>query len=134
MSLEGDILTVGTRRWDLSKKGKVYLLGAGKACNAMAQAVCDVLGERITKGIISVKIVEEQDRYCNTDVYVGGHPLPNEEGMEAAGRMIELIENASADDLFICVCSGGSSALLTYPVEGISPVSYTHLDVYKRQP
>lgn len=120
MSLEGDILTVGTRRWDLSKKGKVYLLGAGKACNAMAQAVCDVLGERITKGIISVKIVEEQDRYCNTDVYVGGHPLPNEEGMEAAGRMIELIENASADDLFICVCSGGSSALLTYPVEGIS--------------
>ena len=58
MSLEGDILTVGTRRWDLSKKGKVYLLGAGKACNAMAQAVCDVLGERITKGIISVKIVE----------------------------------------------------------------------------
>ena len=120
MHLEGNVLHVGERSWDLSKKNRVYLLGAGKACNAMAQAVCEVMGEKIAKGIISVKIVEEQDRYCNTEVYVGGHPLPNEEGMEAAKAMIDLIENAAADDLFISVCSGGSSALLTYPVEGIS--------------
>ena len=120
MHLEGNVLHVGERSWDLSKKNRVYLLGAGKVCNAMAQAVCEVMGEKIAKGIISVKIVEEQDRYCNTEVYVGGHPLPNEEGMEAAKAMIDLIENAAADDLFISVCSGGSSALLTYPVEGIS--------------
>ncbi len=120
MYLDGDILTVGSVKWDLSQKRNVYLLGAGKACNAMAQAVCDVMGERITRGIISVKIVEEKDHYCNTDVYVGGHPLPNEEGMEAARKMIELIDQASEDDLFISVCSGGSSALLTYPVEGIT--------------
>ena len=120
MHLEGNVLHVGERSWDLSKKNRVYLLGAGKACNAMAQAVCEVMGEKIAKGIISVKIVEEQDRYCNTEVYVGGHPLPNEEGMEAAKAMIDLIESAAADDLFISVCSGGSSALLTYPVEGIS--------------
>lgn len=120
MRLDGDILTVGNRTWDLSNKDRVYLIGSGKACNAMAGAVCDILGERITKGIISVKIAEEQDRYVNTDVYVGGHPLPNEEGMLAAQRMIELIEGATERDLFISVFSGGSSALLTYPVEGIT--------------
>ena len=120
MRLDGDILTVGERTWDLSKKKNVYLVGAGKACNAMAQAVCEVLGERLTKGIISVKIAEPTDSYVNTDVYVGGHPLPNAEGMIAAEKMLELADNASSDDLFISVISGGSSALLTCPVEGIT--------------
>lgn len=120
MHVEGNVLHVGVKSWNLESKRNIYLLGAGKACNAMAQAVCDVLGERITKGIICVKIKEEQDHYCNTDVYVGGHPLPNEEGMLAAQKMIDLILQAQPDDLFISVCSGGSSALLTYPIEGIT--------------
>jgi len=120
MSLKENILRIGIKQWDLSQKKHIYLIGAGKACNAMAQAVCDVLWDRITKGIISVKIVEDQDRYCNTDVYIGGHPLPNAEGMKAAQKMIGLIRQADKDDLFISVCSGGSSALLTYPVEGIT--------------
>ena len=120
MHLDGDILTVGERAWDLSKKKNIYLVGAGKACNAMARAVCEVLGHRLTKGIISVKIAEPTDRYINTDVYVGGHPLPNADGLLAAEKMLELIETAGPDDLFISVISGGSSALLTCPVEGIS--------------
>ncbi|MBP7278869.1 MAG: DUF4147 domain-containing protein [Sedimentibacter sp.] len=120
MSLDGDILTIGERSWDISKKKNIYLIGAGKACNAMAQAVCDVMGERISRGIISVKVKEEHDHYFNTEVYVGGHPLPNEEGMKAARRMLELINQAGSDDLFISVFSGGSSALLTYPVNGIT--------------
>lgn len=120
MRLSGDVLTVGNRRWDLSRKKNIYLLGAGKACNAMSEAVCNILKERITKGIISVKISEPQDKYINTDVYIGGHPLPNEEGQKAAKAMLELIAGADKDDLFISVCSGGSSALLTYPVDGIT--------------
>ena len=40
MRLDGDILKVGNRSWDLRKKRNVYHIGAGKACNAMAQAVC----------------------------------------------------------------------------------------------
>jgi len=120
MCLNGDILTVGERKWDLRKKKNIYLIGAGKACNAMAQAVCEILGERITRGIISVKIAEPQDHYVNTDVYIGGHPLPNAEGMAAAQKMLELIDSAGEDDLFISVISGGSSALITCPIEGIT--------------
>lgn len=120
MSLEGNILTVGKEKWDLDTVGNIYLFGAGKAANHMAMSVCDILGDRLTHGIVCVKIAEPDDTYVHTDIYVGGHPLPNEEGMKAAKAIIEMIENADKNDLFISVFSGGSSALLTYPVEGIT--------------
>lgn len=49
MHMEGDILHIGTKSWDLSKKKNVYLLGAGKACNHMAMAVDEVLGDHLTR-------------------------------------------------------------------------------------
>ena len=54
--MEGDVLCIGSRRWDLSKKRNVYLLGAGKACNHMAMAVDEILGDHLTRGIAIVKI------------------------------------------------------------------------------
>ena len=120
MSVDGNCLTIGTRRWDMDKLGNIYLFGAGKACNAMAMAVCDVLKEKLTEGVISVKIAEDNDTYINTRVYVGGHPLPNEEGYRAAEDIIQMIDKGKPGDLFISVISGGSSALLTCPKEGIT--------------
>lgn len=118
--MEGDILHIGTRQWDLSKKRNVYLLGAGKACNQMAMAVDEILGEHLTKGIAIVKIAEDTDVFHHTDVYVGGHPLPNEEGLRACKEILKLVDNATADDLFLVVISGGSSALMSCPIDGIS--------------
>lgn len=118
--MEGDILHIGTKQWDLSKKRNVYLLGAGKACNHMAMAVDEILGDHLTKGIAIVKVSEETDVFRNTDVYVGGHPLPNEEGLRACKEILKLVDNATADDLFIVVISGGSSALMSCPIEGIT--------------
>jgi len=120
MRLEGDVLHIGTRSWDLSQKRNVYLFGAGKACNHMAMAVDHVLGDRLTRGIAIVKIREETDRFNRTEVFVGGHPLPNEEGYRASREIIRTIDQAGADDLFIAVISGGSSALMSCPVDGIS--------------
>lgn len=120
MRLEGAILHIGVRSWDLSKKRNVYLIGAGKACNAMAQAVDEILGDRLTAGFAIVKIREASDVFRRTKVFVGGHPLPNEEGLAACKEILDVVEGASKDDLFIIVISGGSSALMSYPVEGIS--------------
>ncbi|MGN6763833.1 MAG: glycerate kinase type-2 family protein [Rhizobiaceae bacterium] len=120
MRMEGDVLHIGTRSWDLSKKRNVYLFGAGKACNHMAMAVDHVLGDRLTRGIAIVKIHEETDRFNKTEVYVGGHPLPNQEGFRASKTIIEIVERAGPDDLFIVVISGGSSALMSCPIDGIS--------------
>ncbi|MCC2254389.1 DUF4147 domain-containing protein [Ruminococcus sp. CLA-AA-H200] len=120
MHVDGDILHIGTKTWDLSKKRHVYLLGAGKACNHMAMAVDEILGDRLTKGIAIVKIAEETDHFRNTDVYVGGHPLPNQAGYEACLKILDLVDHAGPDDLFIVVISGGSSALMSCPIEGIT--------------
>jgi glycerate-2-kinase len=98
----------------------VYLVGAGKACNAMARAVDGVLGDRLTRGIAIVKVSEETDVFNRTEVYVGGHPLPNEEGHRASRAILDLVDQAGPDDLFIGVVSGGSSALMSCPIEGIS--------------
>ena len=60
MSLSGSILTVGRKKWDLSKKKHVYLVGAGKACNAMAMAVDEILWGLADKGDLHCK---DQGRY-----------------------------------------------------------------------
>ncbi len=120
MRMEGSVLHIGTRSWDLSQKRNVYLVGAGKACNHMAMAVDHILGDYLTKGIAIVKILEETDRFNRTEVFVGGHPLPNEEGHRASRKIIELVEQSGPQDLFIAVISGGSSALMSCPIDGIS--------------
>lgn len=120
MRLDGNILHIGIRSWDLSKKRNIYLIGAGKACNAMAMAVDDVLKDHLTAGYAIVKIKEDTDVFHKTQVFVGGHPLPNEDGYNACKVILDVVDNATKDDLFIVVISGGSSALMSYPIEGIS--------------
>jgi glycerate 2-kinase len=120
MRLDGDILNVGTKSWDLSKKKNVYMIGAGKACNHMAMAVDEILGDRLTRGFAIVKIPEDTDYYRNTEVFVGGHPIPNEEGLRACKIILDVVDNATKDDLFITLMSGGSSALMSCPVPGLT--------------
>src|SRR5262249_51915538 len=103
MKRDRDILTIGTRSWDLSTKPNVYLTGAGKASNHMAMAIDEILGDRLTRGIAIVKIAEDTDRFHRTEVHEGGHPIPNEAGHRASLAILELADNASADDLFIAV-------------------------------
>ena len=118
--LDHNLLRIGTRSWDLSRKRNVYLVGAGKACNAMAMAFDEILGERLTRGIAIVKDPDPADVFNRTEVYVGGHPLPNEEGYRASRKILGLVDQAGPGDLFIGVISGGSSALMNCPIEGIS--------------
>jgi glycerate 2-kinase len=118
--LDGHTLHVGTSSWDLSRKRHVYLVGAGKACNAMASALDEILGDHLTKGIAIVKVFEERDVFRNTDVYVGGHPLPNQAGYEASLKILDLVDQAGPEDLFIAVISGGSSALMSCPIPQVS--------------
>lgn len=120
MSVQNGQLTIGQKKWNLKEKKNIYLLGAGKACNSMAKAVSDILGDYLTKGIIIVKILEAEDVFPRINVYVGGHPLPNQEGLKGSKEILKLVDTAGPDDLFIAVMSGGSSALMSYPRGGIS--------------
>jgi glycerate-2-kinase len=120
LHLKGDVLSIGRQKWDLRGKGRIYVLGAGKAANAMARAVNEVLGDRITQGLVIVKQLEAGDALPNIELVVGGHPLPNQDGLIASRRTLEIVDQARPDDLFISVISGGSSALMSCPAAGFT--------------
>lgn len=118
--LEGSILHIGERQLDLDRYGRIYVFCAGKASNNMAHAFEDILGDRMTQGVVIVKIKEDSDVYRHTEVFVGGHPLPNEGGIEGSKRILSIADQMEADDLFLVGLSGGCTALMGYPVEGIT--------------
>ncbi len=120
VSLQGAILKIGKMEWDLSKKRNVYLICGGKAANATCRALETVLGDRLTRGIVIVKSLEPEDRFSKCEVFVGGHPLPNIEGYRGCLRILEMVREATADDLFISAISGGTSALMSCPLEEFS--------------
>lgn len=120
MIFRKDTLHIGSLRWDLSKKRHVYVIGGGKAGNAMAKAVEEVLGDRIRAGIVVVKHIAPGEDTGRIQLFEGGHPIPNEAGLLAVRRILDLVSAATSDDLFIGVISGGSSALMSCPTKEIS--------------
>ena len=115
-----NILRLGTYQWDLSKCRNVYVVGAGKAANAMAKAVEEILEDSIQDGIVIVKQLEPGDKLSKIELVEGGHPLPNKEGFLATKRILRMVEQGTPDDIFIGLISGGSSALMSCPIPGIT--------------
>ncbi len=117
LSLEGDYLLVGNQKVDCPPR--VYVIGFGKAAAPMAQAVEKILGDRIAGGIVTVKeghsLPLKQIR-----VLEASHPIPDERGLKSAGEIVGLVEALEENDLLLCMISGGGSALLPLPAEGIS--------------
>ncbi len=119
VSRANEILTVGDRRYDLSRFERIFVVGAGKASGAMGQAVEAVLGDRITDGLINVK-------YAHTlpletlRLNEAGHPVPDEAGLDGAREIMSLLRTTGRKDLVLCLLSGGGSALLPLPTGGVS--------------
>jgi hydroxypyruvate reductase len=98
---------------------EIWVVGAGKASARMAAAVEEILGERITGGVIATK----DGHLANTkrtQLRESSHPVPDERGVAAAREILSIARSATEDDLIICCLSGGASALLPLPADGIS--------------
>jgi len=116
---EGDLLSLGKEALDLRGFERVLVVGAGKASAPMAVAVEEILGDRIASGIVNVKY-GYTDAVKKIRLVEAGHPVPDEKGMEGTQQMLDLVSGAKESDLVICLISGGGSALMPLPVEGIS--------------
>ncbi len=104
--------------FDLKAFDNIYLAGAGKASNLMAQAAEEILGERITKGIIITKYSHRLP-LKKTEIIEAGHPIPDQNGYAGAKKIQTLLKETGPKDLIIFLLSGGGSALLPFPAEGI---------------
>ena len=99
-------------------RGRLIVIGAGKASAAMARAV-----EDHWRGPLSGLVVT---RYgyavpCrHIEIVEAAHPVPDAAGWHAATRILALVRNLSADDLVLCLISGGGSALLPLPLPGLT--------------
>jgi len=99
-------------------RGRTIVLGAGKAGGAMARAV-----ERHWPGPLEGLVVTRYGHGAPTErieVVEAAHPVPDEKGRDAARRILAMTAGLSEDDLVLCLISGGGSALLALPAEGIS--------------
>lgn len=119
LRMDGQTLLVGDLSYDLNRFREVYVVGGGKASVAMAQAVEEVLGARITAGLVNTKYGYTAP-LKHIAVNEAGHPVPDENGLAGGRRMLELAARAGEDALVICLISGGGSALLVSPVDGIT--------------
>ncbi|MDI6886522.1 MAG: glycerate kinase [archaeon] len=119
VSLEGDVLRVGDRGYNLSTYAHIYVVGCGKAAASMSYALEDILQNRIDGGIINVKYGHTKDlKYIK--INEAGHPIPDEAGVKGTKELVALLHGLGETDLVIFVISGGGSALLPLPKEGIS--------------
>jgi glycerate 2-kinase len=99
-------------------KGRTIVIGAGKASGAMAKALEDAW-----EGPIEGLVVTRYGYRVPTDrleVVEAAHPVPDAAGLDAARRIHALVQGLSEDDLVLCLISGGGSALLALPAEGLS--------------
>jgi glycerate 2-kinase len=99
-------------------QGRTLVIGAGKASAAMAKAVED----HWTGDLSGLVVTRHGYRVpCRRIAIVeAAHPVPDAAGLDAAGRIMTLVQGLSAEDLVLCLISGGGSALLPLPIDGLT--------------
>ncbi|MES2888842.1 MAG: glycerate kinase [Pseudomonadota bacterium] len=108
-------------------RGRTLVLGAGKASARMARAV-----EAAWDGPLSGLVVTRygHGEACQRiEVVESGHPVPDDAGMAAAQRMLQLAQGLGPDDLVLALVSGGGSSLITLPAEGLSMADLRQVNV-----
>jgi glycerate 2-kinase len=117
--LRDDHLQIADRSYRLSKIRNIVVVGCGKAAARMARAIEDLLGDRVTGGVVVVKYGYglPLDRI---KVVEASHPIPDEAGLDGARQIMELVQAAGANDLVLFLISGGGSALFPCPADGLT--------------
>ena len=115
LELEDSAILAAEKRFE---PRRVFVLAAGKAAGAMAQAAEELLGEKVSGGLVVTKDGHDPGPEGFETVFAS-HPEPDERSVEAARRVQELAESLGEEDLLLALISGGASALLADPAPPI---------------
>jgi hydroxypyruvate reductase len=104
--------------------GRTVVIGAGKAAAAMAQAVeASWPAEAMLSGCVVTRYGHVPPRppgiRARIEILEAAHPVPDSAGLTASVKMLEALSSLTADDLVLCLMSGGASSLLTLPAAGL---------------
>ncbi len=114
-----DSPTSGELVLDLARVRRILVVGAGKGCHRVAEAIEHVLGERVTGGHVVVKHGDSV-ALRRVGFTFGGHPVPDEGCVRGCQAIVEVLRDLTPEDLVFTVAANGVSALLTLPVPGVS--------------
>jgi hydroxypyruvate reductase len=119
LSEDGDLVVKG-QNVPLLPDARVVGIAFGKAATAMAWGLDEQLGDRLTTGVILTKDGHARNPPGGWQVYEASHPVPDERGVYATGKIVESVSNLGPYDLVIVLVSGGGSALLEAPREPLT--------------
>jgi glycerate 2-kinase len=116
---DGDRLVVGERAYDLGAYDQVIVVGAGKASAPMAAAVEEIVGDRVASGLVVVKHGHTHSTRT-VQLREASHPIPDESCVNGTAELVATLASTGPRDLVVVVLSGGGSALMLLPAEGIT--------------
>lgn len=114
--LDGDTLVIDGDRYALGNYDRILVIGGGKANDAVATGLERLLGDRIDSGAV---VTLGGDRSSRIDRLPGDHPVPGEASIASTKRVLMLAEEADESTLVLAPITGGGSALMTAPADGI---------------
>ncbi len=117
-----NLLMIDGQVYPIQEFDNIFLLGVGKASLGMAFAMDSLVQDKLAAGVVVTKnLPPVLPKFSpNVSLYQGGHPIPNQESVEGATRMLDLVSQTTQRDLVICLISGGGSALISAPEQGIT--------------
>ncbi len=122
------ILTVAGKKYDLGRFDRIIVVGGGKAARRTGTELVNILGDRITAGVLNVYQEQANEPIsARIKLFAADHPTPNEEGVKGAQQMVELLKSADAKTMVIALISGGGSSLMALPTPGVSLEDYKNI-------
>jgi len=117
VSLDGETLTIGESALSLAPFEEVRVVGGGKAAGVVAAELEAILGDHLDGGRVVTNNPVETER---VEMLPGEHPVPSQQGVESTQQLLAVAEAADENTLILAVITGGGSALMTAPAEGLS--------------
>lgn len=120
VKVKDNTLKIGNLSLNLDEFKKIFVVGGGKASGCMAEALEEILGDRIKEGIINVPYACPPSKTRKIKLQHASHPIPDISGVKGASQMLNLVSQAEKNDLIICLLSGGGSSLMPLPCNDVS--------------
>jgi glycerate-2-kinase len=120
VKLKAEVLTIKGLRIDLGLYDGIFVLGGGKATGAMATEIEKLLGDHIISGVVNVPDYLPLPRLRKIAPHPATHPYPAHSGADGVLQMLKLAAKSTSKDLYLCLFSGGGSALMPAPADGLS--------------
>jgi len=117
--IDKEKLIVQNRSFDLDSFKNIFLVSIGKAAPFMAKSLMEIIGTRVKEGI-AVCLPQVLISLEKISCLPASHPLPDEKSLKAARSILKLAEGIEKNDLLFVLISGGGSAQICFPAEGIS--------------